>query len=132
LLISCNEREWVSNRSTVSVVDDDASMRQALGGLLRSAGFQSQAFASAEEFLESGRLADTACLVLDVRMAEINGLELQEQLLASGWAIPIVFITAHCGEDARSLALERGAIDFLRKPFSDQALLDAIAKALTR
>ena len=117
-------------RSTVSVVDDDISMREALRGLLKSAGFHSEVFASAEEFLDSGRLADTACLVLDVRMEGITGLELQEQLLASGWTIPIVFITAHGDEDVRSRALERGAIDFLQKPFDDEALLNAIARAV--
>jgi FixJ family two-component response regulator len=115
---------------TISVVDDDESMRWALQGLLKSAGFQSEAFASAEEFLASGRLPDTACLVLDVRMAGITGLELQKQLLASGWATPIVFISAHCGEEARAHALRRGAIDFLRKPFSAEALLSAIATAV--
>ena len=115
---------------TISVVDDDESLRWALQGLLKSAGFQSEAFASAEEFLDSGRLPDTACLVLDVRMAGINGLELQKQLLASGWATPIIFISAHCGEAARAHALRRGAIDFLRKPFSAEALLSAIATAV--
>jgi len=114
----------------VCVVDDDESMRQALRGLLKSAGFQSELFASAEEFLESGRLAETACLVLDLRMAGTSGLEMQEQLLASGWNIPIIFITAHGEEDARTRALERGAIDFLQKPFSDQALLNAIDRAI--
>jgi len=115
---------------TISVVDDDESLRWALQGLLKSAGFQSEAFASAEEFLDSGRLHDTACLVLDVRMAGITGLELQKQLLAAGWATPIIFITANSGEEARAHALRRGAIDFLPKPFSAEALLSAIATAI--
>jgi FixJ family two-component response regulator len=117
-------------RSGICVVDDDASMRQALVGLLKSAGFHPEAFASAEEFLESGRLADTGCLVLDVRMGKMTGLELQEQLIASGSIIPIILITAHCSEDSRMRALDLGALDFLQKPFSDKALLEAIAKAV--
>ncbi len=120
----------VPTNSTVSVVDDDTSMRQALRGLLKSAGFHAEVFASAEEFLNSGRLSETACLVLDVRMPGITGLELQEQLIASGWTVPIIFITAHGDDDARTRAIELGAIDFLQKPFSDQALLNAIARAL--
>jgi FixJ family two-component response regulator len=115
---------------TISVVDDDESMRWALQALLKSAGFQSETFASAEEFLDSGRLSDTACLVLDVRMEGITGLELQKQLVASGWTTPIIFITAHCGEEARAHALRRGAIEFLWKPFSAEALLSAISTAV--
>jgi FixJ family two-component response regulator len=120
----------VPTNSTVSVVDDDASVRQALRGLLKSAGFHAEVFASAEEFLNSGRLSQTACLVLDVRMPGMTGLELQEQLIASGSSVPIIFITAHGDEDARTRALELGAIDVLQKPFGDDALLDAIAKAV--
>jgi FixJ family two-component response regulator len=118
----------VPTNSTVSVVDDDASVRQALKRLLKSAGFHAEVFASAEEFLGSGRLAETACLVLDVRMPGLSGLELQDQLIATGCSVPIIFITAHGDEDARTRALERGAIDFLQKPFSDEALLNALAR----
>jgi len=118
----------VPTNSTVSVVDDDASMRQALRSLLRSAGFHVAEFASAEEFLNSGRLSETACLVLDVRMPGISGLELQEQLIASGCMVPIIFITAQGDENMRTRALERGAIGFMQKPFSDEALLNAIAR----
>jgi FixJ family two-component response regulator len=119
----------VSDAARISIVDDDASVRQAIRGLLRSAGFEAQVFASAEEFLTSGRLNDTTCLVLDVRMPGMSGIELQERLIASGHTVPIIFITAHADEDERARALDRGAIDCLRKPFSDDALLDAIAKA---
>jgi FixJ family two-component response regulator len=119
----------VSDTWRISVVDDDASMREAIRGLLRSAGFEAEVFASAEEFLTSGRLSDTTCLVLDVRMPGMSGIELQERLVASGHAVPIIFVTAHADEDERARALDRGAVDCLRKPFSDDALLDAIAKA---
>ena len=120
----------VPNSLIVSVVDDDASLREALRGLLKSAGFRVEVFGSAEEFLASGRLADTACLVLDLRMPGITGLEMQEQLIASGSAVPIIFITAHGDENARSRALERGAIDFFQKPFSDEALLGALSSVV--
>jgi len=97
----------------VAIVDDDASVRQSARRLMRSLGYRADAFGSAEEFLTSGRLADTACLILDVRMPGATGLQLQEQLIASGSTISIIFITAHGDEDARSRALELGAIDFL-------------------
>jgi len=120
----------VQTNSIVSVVDDDASLRAALKGLLRSVGLRVELFGSAEEFRASGRVADTGCLVLDVRMPGISGLELQAQLVASGAAVPIIFISAHGEEDTRRQALEAGAIDFLQKPFSDEALLNAIAKVI--
>ena len=114
----------------ISVVDDDASMREALRGLLRSTGLRVEVFASAEEFLASGRLSGTACLVLDMRMPGLSGLELQERLLASGSRVPVIFISAHSDEGMRARALEAGAIEFLQKPFNDDVLLDAIAKAV--
>jgi FixJ family two-component response regulator len=119
----------VPDTSRISIVDDDASVREAIRGLLRSAGFEAEVFGSAEEFLTSGRLEDTRCLVLDVRMPGMSGIELQERLIASGHTVPIIFITAHADEDERARALDRGAVGCLRKPFSDDALLDAIAKA---
>ena len=118
------------NNLRISVVDDDVSMRQAIKGLLKSAGFHAEVFASAEEFLNSGRLSGTACLILDVRMPGMSGIELQERLIASGRMVPIIFITAHADEQERARALERGAVDCLQKPFTDDALLDAIAKAV--
>lgn len=118
------------NSSRISVVDDDESMREALRGLLRSVGFQAELFASAEEFLRSGRVPGTACLVLDVRMPGMSGVELQEQLIAMDSGVPIVFMTAHGDDFTRARALERGAVDFLHKPFTDEALLDAIARAI--
>jgi len=120
----------VPNNSRISVVDDDAALRKAIKGLLRSAGFDAEVFASAEEVLNSGRLDGTACLILDVRMPGMSGIALQERLIASGRMVPIVFITAHADEEETTRALERGAVDCLQKPFDDDALLDAIAKAI--
>jgi FixJ family two-component response regulator len=120
----------VPSNARVSVVDDDVSVREAIKGLLRSAGFHAEVFASAEEILNSGRLAGTACLVLDVRMPGMSGIELQDRLIASGQAVPIIFITAHADEDERARVLERGAVGCLLKPFSADALLDAIVSAI--
>jgi FixJ family two-component response regulator len=120
----------VLNNSRISIVDDDASVRKAIKRLLKSAGFHAEAFASAEEILNSGRLTGTVCLVLDVRMPGMSGVELQERLIALGCAIPIIFITAHADEEDRARALQRGAVDCLQKPFSDETLLNAIAKAI--
>jgi FixJ family two-component response regulator len=116
----------------VSIVDDDESVREALRNLLKSVGFQADAFASAEEFLAAGELAGTACLILDVRMPGMSGIELQDRLSESRRALPIVFISAHADEEARAQALENGAIEFLQKPFSDEALLRAIDAAVRR
>ena len=113
----------------VSVVDDDESVREALRGLLKSAGFRADVFASAEEFLSSGRLGATGCLIVDVRMPGMSGVELQEQLIASNPALPIIFISADGDDEVRARALKRGAIDFLYKPFSDEALLAAVDRA---
>jgi FixJ family two-component response regulator len=113
----------------VSVVDDDESVREALRGLLKSAGFRADVFASAEEFLSSGRLGATGCLIVDVRMPGMSGVELQGQLIASNPALPIIFISADGDDEVRARALQRGAIDFLHKPFSDEALLDAVDRA---
>jgi len=120
----------VPKNSKISVVDDDASVRKAIKGLLKSAGFDPEVFASPEEVLNSGRLGGTACLIMDVRMPGMSGIELQERLIASGRMVPIIFITAHADEEERACALERGAVDCLQKPFSDDALFDAIAKAI--
>ena len=122
----------MANEIRISVIDDDESVRRAVGRLLESVGLHAEPFASAEEFLRSGRLSGTRCLILDLRMPGMSGVELQEQLIASDTAVPIVFITAHGDEATRARALDRGAVDFLRKPFSDEALLDAVARAIRR
>lgn len=115
----------------ISIVDDDASVRESLGGLMRSVGFRVRAFASAEEFLESDQLRQTDCLILDVRMPGMGGLELQRRLVASGARIPVIFVTAHGGHDGgRRRALSAGAVEYLTKPFSDAALLKAVETGL--
>lgn len=120
----------MSKLRLISVVDDDDSVRESLSGLIRSVGLKVTVFASAEEFLNSDHLADTDCLILDVRMPGMNGLELQRHLAANHYAIPVIFITAHGDEEARVRALNGGAVEYLLKPFSEEALLRAIETAL--
>jgi FixJ family two-component response regulator len=120
----------MSNLSLISVVDDDTSVRESLQCLIRSFGFVVEAFASAEEFLNSDHLPNTRCLILDMRMPGMNGLELQRRLAASHCEVPVIFITAHGDEAARSRALKNGAVDYLLKPFREEALLHAIHAAL--
>src|SRR4051812_29299188 len=109
--------------SLVAIVDDDDLMRSALQGLLKAVGLPARAFASAEEFLESGQLHDTACLIADLRMSGMSGLELQSRLNADRIRIPTIFITAHGDDRMRMQALRAGAVEFLAKPFDNQALL---------
>ncbi|HWY47389.1 MAG TPA: response regulator [Bryobacteraceae bacterium] len=113
----------------ISIVDDDASIREALKSLMRSVRFNVDAFASAEEFLASQRVDDTACLILDVYLPGMNGFELQTRLKTEGRDIPIIFITAHSDEASRQRALKAGAIDFLGKPVRRDILLKAIQSA---
>jgi len=114
----------------VSIVDDDASLRRSLQNLLRSEGFQVEAFESAEAFLASGARESTACLVLDLRMPGMGGLDLLSHLAATRSRVPVIVLTAHGDDDARRQSLEAGAIAFLVKPFQSAALLDAIRSAL--
>jgi FixJ family two-component response regulator len=115
----------------VSVVDDDESVREAIKSLLRSVGLGADVFGSAEDFLNSRNLRDTACLILDLRMPGMSGLDLQQRLASANCLIPIIFITAHASDgEARARALQLGAIDFLFKPFSEEALLNDIYAAL--
>ena len=116
----------------VAIVDDDDLMRGALQGMLKSVGLQSQAFASAEEFLKSGQQSQTACLIADVRMPGMSGLELQGELNDEQRRIPTIFITAHGDEKMRMRALKAGAVEFLAKPFDDEALLESVRAALER
>jgi len=120
----------VIETALISIVDDDESIREAIQSLLRSVGFKAKTFASAEQFLQSDQIENTACLILDVRMPGMSGLELQRRLMATQCRIPIVFVTAHGDEEARSRALQEGAVEFLLKPFSEEALLNAIQAAL--
>lgn len=114
----------------VAIVDDDESMRSALLGLLRVLGLEARAFGSAEEFLESGQQHQTACLIADIRMPGMSGLELQAKLNADRCRIPTIFITAHGDAKMRLQALRAGAVEFLAKPFDDEALLTSVRAAL--
>jgi FixJ family two-component response regulator len=114
----------------ISIVDDDDSLRNSLANLIRSVGFRTQGFASAEAFLGSDQARETACLILDVRMAGMNGLDLQRRLVAEDRRLPIIFITSHADDDARARALAAGAVDFLYKPCREEELLGALNAAL--
>jgi FixJ family two-component response regulator len=114
----------------VAIVDDDDSMRSALQGLLKAVGLPAQAFASGEEFLKSGQLRQTGCLIADIRMPGMSGLELQAKLNAERCRIPTIFITAHGDANLRMQALRAGAVEFLAKPFDDEALLESVRGAL--
>jgi FixJ family two-component response regulator len=118
------------NAKLVAIVDDDDLMRGALHGLLKSVDLPSQVFGSGEEFLKSGRQHQTACLIADIRMPGMSGLELQAQLNAEGCKVPIIFITAHGDERMRLQALRAGAVEFLAKPFDEETLLDSVRAAL--
>jgi RNA polymerase sigma factor (sigma-70 family) len=118
--------------SIVFVIDDDPSMRDAIESLIRSVGMHVQTFASAQEFMASTRPDAPACLVLDVRMPGLSGLDLQRELLNVGIRIPIIFITGHGDIPMSVRAMKAGAVEFLTKPFRDQDLLDAISQALER
>jgi len=119
-------------RSVVFIVDDDISVRRSTRRLLLSSGLRTEAFASAEEFLDSKSAAKTACLILDLRMPGMNGLELQRRLSQNGNGVPIIFLSAHASEEDARSALRAGAVQFLRKPISKEALLSAIRDALGR
>jgi|SRR3984893_12540725 len=118
------------NNKVIAIVDDDEAVRIALEGLLRSAGLTARVFESAENFLESGQQLQTACLIADIRMPGMSGLELQAKLNAERCRIPIVFITAHGDAQMRMQALRAGAVEFLAKPFNDEALLETVRAAL--
>ena len=113
----------------ISIVDDDHSVREATRSLLRSHGYAVATFASAEEFLQSGLVRDISCLISDVRMAGLSGLELQRLLIDAGHRIPIIFMTAFPEEGARAAALEGGAHGFLTKPFSEHSLLSCLEQS---
>lgn len=115
----------------IAVVDDDDSVRESLASLFRSLGFVPKVFVSAEEYLHSAYLDNTDCLILDVRLPGMNGLDAQRQLADSHPAIPIIFITAHgSDEEVRSRALRRGAVAYLEKPLSEETVLSAVDAAL--
>jgi FixJ family two-component response regulator len=117
---------------TVFIVDDDSGMRQAVQDLVESVGLRAESFSTGEEFLNRQRTTDPSCLVLDVRLPQMSGLDFQRQLAEIGVQIPIIFITAHGDIPMSVRALKSGAVEFLTKPFRDQDLLDAIQQALLR
>jgi FixJ family two-component response regulator len=117
---------------TVFVIDDDAAMRASIQGLLKSASLRSELFGAAEEFLRSKRPEGPSCLVLDIGLPGINGLQFQRELADAGLQIPIIFITGHGDIPTTVKAMKSGAVEFLTKPFLDQDLLDAIHQALDR
>ena len=119
-----------TERPLLCVVDDDEMLRESLPELLREFGFAARAFSSGQEFLSSEHLDETRCLILDVAMPGMSGLDLQKELKRRGQAIPIIFITAQRDEDIRKQAFKQGAVKFLYKPFSDGDLLDAVNAAL--
>ena len=117
---------------TVFIVDDDLSMRRAIQDLVESVGLLAESFATGGEFLRRGRTTSPSCLVLDVRLPQMSGLDFQSRLAETGTQIPIIFITAHGDVPMSVKALKAGAVEFLTKPFRDQDLLDAIQQALQR
>jgi FixJ family two-component response regulator len=116
----------------VAIVDDDELVRGALSGLMKLSGFPALAFASAEEYLNSGEQERTGCLIADIRMPGMSGLDLQSKLLGDNYRFPIIFITAQGDEKMRMQALRSGAVDFLSKPFDDTKLRDCVRAAMER
>jgi len=122
--------EFGATKNLISVIDDDESIRRTTTLLIESFGFRAAAFASAESFLKSGQVHETTCLILDVRMPGMNGLELQSELAVAGHDIPIIFITAYDDKGSRGRAMLAGAVAFLDKPFNDEQLLQTVRSAL--
>jgi FixJ family two-component response regulator len=114
----------------ISIVDDDRSVREATRGLVRSLGYGATAFASAEDFLQSDHVSDTACLITDVQMPGLSGVDLQSRLIAQGNRTPVIFITAFPEERIRARAMAAGAVGFLSKPFNEDHLIEYIHTAL--
>ena len=120
----------MSTPPIISIIDDDGSVRDATYNLVRSLGYVVHTFASAEEFLGSPHLHDTSCVIADVQMPRMSGLDLQDHLLAEGYRLPFIFITAFSVDNARARALKAGAICFLAKPFAGEALINCLQTAL--
>jgi FixJ family two-component response regulator len=114
----------------IAIVEDDQHVRGGLQDLILSLGYRVAAFASALDYLKSGSVRDTACLVSDIQMADMNGIELQERLIADGHRIPIIFATAIYSEAARNRALNAGALDLLQKPYDESRLIECLDRAL--
>jgi len=124
------ELSIVLSEPAISIVDDDAFVRDSIGDLLTSLGYRSQTFASSEEFLKSGQVSNTVCLITDLNMPGLNGLDLQAHLLEKGYCTPVIFVTAFADSKARERALKAGAVAFLSKPFEEDSLIQAVGSAL--
>ena len=122
----------MSHAQMVSIVDDDPLAREGIKELVESLGYKALAFVSAQDFLQSGAIAKTGCLITDIQMPGLNGLELQERLQAAGYSTPIILITAYPSEKHRSRAMSAGAIGFLSKPFEEQSLVECLTVAMKR
>ena len=117
---------------TISIIDDDASFRRAAARLMRSLGHNVASFCSAEEFLQSGLVDNTKCVISDVQMPGMSGIELQNHLLDRGYTLPIIFVTAYPESSARAQALASGALGFFNKTFNEQDLISCVARALSQ
>ena len=122
----------MSRAQMVSIVDDDPLAREGIKELVESLGYKALAFVSAQDFLQSGAIAETGCLITDLQMPGLNGLELQERLQAGGYSTPVILITAYPDEKHRGRAMSAGAIGFLSKPFEEQSLLECLTIAMKR
>ena len=122
----------MSHTQMVSIVDDDPHAREGIKELVESLGYNARAFVSAQDFLQSGAVAKTSCLITDLQMPGLNGLELQERLQAQGYQTPVILITAYPNENHRRRALSAGAIGFLSKPFEERSLLECLTIAMKR
>jgi FixJ family two-component response regulator len=129
---ACARNGQLSSAPIVSIVDDDESVRVATVKLVRVHGFEAYGFASAEEFLRSSRVGDTSCLITDVRMPGMSGVDLQSHLIAEGKRMPVIFITAFPEQSSQTRAMAAGAICFLTKPFDGQTLIDYLSEALKK
>jgi FixJ family two-component response regulator len=120
------------SQAVVSIVDDDPLAREGIRELVESLGYKARAFVSAQDFLQSGAIATTCCLITDLQMPGLNGLDLQEQLQAQGYCTPVILITAYPNEKHRSRAMNAGAFGFLSKPFEEQSLVECLGAAIKR
>jgi FixJ family two-component response regulator len=120
----------LAKKRVISIIDDDASVREATARLVRSLGYNTAQFSSAEEYLRSGRIGDSSCLITDLHMPGMSGADLQHRLIEDGYRTPIIFMTAYFEEKVRSRVLDAGASGFLRKPFADESLIACLDTAL--
>lgn len=122
----------MSQNATIAIVDDDYAMREALADLLRSFGYRTELFVSAEDYLSRSRSSGINCMILDVRMTGMTGVELQKGLCSRGEAPPIIFLTSYFDDSTRNAAMEGGAVAFLEKPVDDDVLIESVIRAIGR